>query len=468
MDTAIQEPFAPNSDAPQASDPHPAQPIPYGLKDGRMWLPTEVEPGRRCGCICPACERPLWAKAQKSVLRRPYFAHEPGSDCAYGYETALHERAKQLIADHGQIMLPAWQGAAGAMPNPPKTRDRRGNWHEGRCIEFPATTVNLTDVSKELPRDGYTPDVTATDGEGQLLIEIRVTHAVDEIKAQRVIDAGDRMMEIDLSYLHRHTHDPAAFEHAVLHEASNRKWISYPRAVADWKAARDELLQQVADLDRARDVELERYRWGEPIQTVRPEESRKQAQKDWMREQLRLPHARALEVLSERTDQGRVSLLRKKQADAAMAKVRELAKAVPPQVLAACTRHHFDAWIYGVDATLWQLMAYKHFVGSQQVGFRFNQRDVAQWLRRSFDYDRELWSLFNAQYQARSSARQNGYSKRRIACWFFSDEENGAIPNYYAPVNAFAAQLQAIDTVYALPDIVGELEVQKPASEAPQ
>src|SRR5690606_29809801 len=93
----------------------------------------------------------------------------------------------------------------------------------------------------------YQPDVYARDGAGELLIEIRVTHAVDDCKAARVQAQGRRMVEIDLSQLHRNTpHDQNAFEQAVLFDPANRNWISCPEAVADWQASKLELDEQVA------------------------------------------------------------------------------------------------------------------------------------------------------------------------------------------------------------------------------
>jgi hypothetical protein len=49
----------------------------------------------------------VYAKHCLSEKVAPHFAHAPGSNCATGFETALHLAAKQLIAARGVLMFPA-------------------------------------------------------------------------------------------------------------------------------------------------------------------------------------------------------------------------------------------------------------------------------------------------------------------------------------------------------------------------
>ena len=96
------------------------------------------------------------------------------------------------------------------MPNPPQAQDDGGQWHNGRKVGLPGHTVALQGIEVERRFGTYTPDVSAIDPSGILLIEIRVTHAVDDGKATRVDAHGYRMVEIDLSHLDRNTpHDLA-------------------------------------------------------------------------------------------------------------------------------------------------------------------------------------------------------------------------------------------------------------------
>ena len=58
------------------------EPVPFGLKDGRLYEPLQVERGLACSCTCPGCGARLVAKHAPSGKVRPHFAHDKESDCA--------------------------------------------------------------------------------------------------------------------------------------------------------------------------------------------------------------------------------------------------------------------------------------------------------------------------------------------------------------------------------------------------
>src|SRR5690606_29385080 len=103
------------------------------------------------------------------------------------------------IAERRELVIPAWIGDPIDMPNPPHARDEEGRLHWGRQIDRPVRRVGLRDIEVERSFGTYQPDVYAQDEAGELLIEIRVTHAVDDRKAARVQAQDRRMVEIDLS-----------------------------------------------------------------------------------------------------------------------------------------------------------------------------------------------------------------------------------------------------------------------------
>src|SRR3546814_19720143 len=91
------------------------------------------------------------------------------------------------------------------MPNPPQASDADGHVHVGRRVDYPARQSALHKVELERWFGTYKPDVYEWDEAGELLVEIRVTHAVDGRKAARVQAHGRRMIEIDLSRRARDT-----------------------------------------------------------------------------------------------------------------------------------------------------------------------------------------------------------------------------------------------------------------------
>ena len=436
--------------------------VPFGLRDGRVWAPGEVAKGKACGCICPGCHAPLAAKAQESRRKRPHFAHLTDAGCQTGRETGIHQRAKQLIAERQELVIPAWTGDPIDMPNPPHARDDEGRLHWGRQIDRPMRRVGLHDIEVERSFGTYQPDVYAKDEAGELLIEIRVTHAVDDRKAARVQAEGRRMVEIDLSQLHRNVpHDQGAFEQAVLFDPVNRSWISCPEAVEDWRASKQELEDQVA----ARNVEiaLQRDKLARAAEARREREIQETKDKDgrkaYVRRLKRAMHANDLAQLSELTSPDRIRQILREHQISAEPRIGELLDAVPSAVRSACLRAHEDAWVFGVDPALWQLLAYDHFVARHSPSHRFNQKDVATWVRRSFHPEASLYRLFVAQYANRAEARRAGYSKRCLNYWVFTEEENARIPNFYAPINDFIDRLEAARVIRHLPAPIGECEV---------
>lgn len=436
--------------------------VPFGLKDGRVWAPGEVPKGKACGCICPGCHSPLAAKAQGSRRKRAHFAHLTDTGCQTGRETGIHKRAKQLIVDHQRLVIPAWVGDLIDMPNPPHAHDDDGRLHWGRQVGHSTRSVDLRSVEIERSFGSYKPDVVAWDEVGELLIEVRVTHAVGDIKAERVQAQGRRMVEIDLSQLHRDIpHDLRAFEHAVLDDAVNRSWISCPEAVAEWQASKLELDEQVAV--RNREIAQLRAQWVKAVQARGERETQEKKDKDgrksYMRRLKRAEHAEDLAQLMELTSPERIDCVLRDYQISAEERVSELLESVPVAVRSACLRAHGDAWIFGVDPALWQLLTYAHFVATRSPGDLFNQKDVATWIRASFHPEKALYRLFISQYANRAEAQRAGFRKRQLAYWVFTDEENDRIPNFYSPINDFIDRLESARVIRKLSAPIGECEV---------
>lgn len=69
----------------------------YALnQEGHLVHIDSVLNGNECGCICPACKKPLQAK-NAGQIRIHHFAHNSGVDCPASLETTLHLLAKDKI-----------------------------------------------------------------------------------------------------------------------------------------------------------------------------------------------------------------------------------------------------------------------------------------------------------------------------------------------------------------------------------
>jgi hypothetical protein len=194
--------------------------VPFGLKDGRLWFVNDVPTGLACGCQCPdpACGRPLIARNQPIPGRQRayYFAHAGDPVACGGRESALHRMAKEILLQAPKLRLPAL-----ALSDED---------------HFETTTVALASEARAEVRllDGQARSdvsvwLTLEDGMplAELHIEVRVSHAVDALKASRVVGDGMTMLEIDLSKVcDELLQDRDAFSRCVLDEANNRTWVN--------------------------------------------------------------------------------------------------------------------------------------------------------------------------------------------------------------------------------------------------
>lgn len=191
----------------------PALRVPFGLKEGQLYEPRQVLNGGKCGCVCPACKRPLVAK-QKATT--PHFAHAPGEDCANALETALHLAAKQLIATRMELRLPEVKFF--------------NHWAEKSGFQTISVEqlVKVSHVAIEPWLDDFRPDLAVTIGEQAYLVEIAVTHFVDEPKFNKIRARKIPTIEIDASALKRNFTFSALAE-LLFTSTYPASWLYHPR-----------------------------------------------------------------------------------------------------------------------------------------------------------------------------------------------------------------------------------------------
>ena len=166
----------------------------------------EVPPGLMCGCICPACKKPVVAKKQ-GLVREHHFAHYQSEDCEHCNETQLHLTAKALIEKMGTVVLPA-------ITYPYEQKFHRSSWK-----------IYIAKVELEKRLDSIIPDVLVTTSFiGKYIIEIRVTHSVDEIKRNKIRQLGISTIEIDLSDFDQNQPNEDQLKEALC-DPSRMTWI---------------------------------------------------------------------------------------------------------------------------------------------------------------------------------------------------------------------------------------------------
>lgn len=201
--------------------------IPFGLSSANWQLfePRGVPLGKACGCLCPACFAPLYAKHCLDSKVVPHFAHAPGSDCAKGYETAMHLAAKQLIDERRSLMLP---GLAAKL----EIRDAMGRQYYAERIVVPRGLHELDSVILEKSIEDIRPDIIIeAPGLGRVLVEIAVTHFVNAEKLEKIKTGKIPALEIDISGLRQATFDE--LRKVLFEEPKNSVWIFHPQVDTD-------------------------------------------------------------------------------------------------------------------------------------------------------------------------------------------------------------------------------------------
>lgn len=187
-------------------------------ENGDLVHVLDAKRGGACDLICPDCRGALIAN--KGTKKQHYFSHAFKIECERAGESALHQYAKKIIEERGSLWLPE-VGLQGPM---------------GYEMLRKADEVSFTYVEAEPPMEGFRPDVAATKVPRQgaprrLLIEILVTHAVDEEKRKLLEKNGETTIEIDLSKVDRTVrYDEDTLAEVILKSAP-REWL-YHRDIA--------------------------------------------------------------------------------------------------------------------------------------------------------------------------------------------------------------------------------------------
>lgn len=180
---------------------------------GRVVHIDDVANGARCECICSQCAGLLIAK-NGGQERAHHFAHESGTECAGGAETAIHVAAKQIVADYKRIALPLPIGEMG---------NEKAKFSVFDQVQLEFALLNSS-TQQRIIADCY-----AQNSLDLLIIEIAVFHRVDSDKATMIEDLGIPAIEIDLSDQIGKMVDWNNLIRLVLFDMSRRRWILAPQ-----------------------------------------------------------------------------------------------------------------------------------------------------------------------------------------------------------------------------------------------
>jgi hypothetical protein len=213
----------------------------YGLgPDGRLRHISEVQGGKACDCVCPACRAPLVAKLPKEKITR-HFAHLAETSCSGGPETAVHYLAKEVLDANKRLKVPSVEASSG----------------EFKEVAYVTREMAFDRAEIERRLDGVTPDIIVYHGDRELLVEIYVTHRCGQEKIDRLKAMNLPALELDLSHLGRNaTREEVA--QAVTTKAP-RKWLYNAKIDAAQRRADDKAAKAKLQKDRKLDEEARVY-----------------------------------------------------------------------------------------------------------------------------------------------------------------------------------------------------------------
>lgn len=168
--------------------------VPFGLREGRLYEPMQVEQGLACNCTCPGCSGALIAKHAPLGKVRPHFAHYSDSVCAGGLESAVHLAAKQLIDEKRELYLPELVATVRSRLAGFQYLERRETVHKGAL-------AHLDQVRVEESLGQIRPDLIVETAGQQVLVEIAFTSFVSSEKLERIRLKSIGAIEVDVSDL---------------------------------------------------------------------------------------------------------------------------------------------------------------------------------------------------------------------------------------------------------------------------
>lgn len=353
--------------------------VPFGLKDGVIYEPKQVENGLACGCICPSssCNAPLEAVANKTDKDYDYkvvahFRHAKDEGCVNGRESAIHLAAKQLIEEHGKIFLPAIVAKV-------QKRDARGEMHQPFTILRQQGIIKLQSVRLEESVGDFKPDLIAIDENGvELLIEIAVTSFVGEDKLEKVKSYGRPLVEINASEVPIDNFKQLAQLLFKPVDVTKFEWKYHPDEVREELRLTEELNLKLKDIEikAKKEDELRRFRQ-QKAEANRKHEQEKERQRIAELEEERLEKAKRFKEYPEAIKLG------------LFLKFLNIDESKIPWFLNYKVHGENS---FGVARKTWQLSIFGVFIqrSEERKKERFSLEEVAIWVNERFVVTQEF------------------------------------------------------------------------------
>jgi|JI10StandDraft_1071094.scaffolds.fasta_scaffold205515_1 hypothetical protein len=175
-------------------------------------------------------------------------------------EGVLHWVVKKLLVAAGRIRVPGLSH---------RVEDAHDSQSFSRVATVPATLLELRDVRVEHRLPGLVPDIVCmarnTSGkseEFELLVEVAVTHKVNEEKLQKIRAQGLACLELDATKFKvggRVRVGELSLE--VVTDTRNKRWLHHPQLDIEISKAKAALKQEIRQAQLAQQEQVDRANW---------------------------------------------------------------------------------------------------------------------------------------------------------------------------------------------------------------
>lgn len=238
--------------------------IHYALKEGKfvsiLDIPEE-ERGLKCNCFCPLCNEKLSAKL--GTKKEHHFSHTSNSNCDSEHinQTALHILAKEIIEEVKFIKFPPLS-IAFIQTDTYKKLSANDKYRFEKEFDTPFTLISETYVTfdqiiLEKRLSSIIPDIIGIANGKECLIEIAVSHFVDEEKKAKVQKLNLPMIEIDLSFYSDSSLNRRNLRNLIIEDVSTKKWIFNPKLSRESYKAEEYFSTQIKEVFAAEKAEFE-------------------------------------------------------------------------------------------------------------------------------------------------------------------------------------------------------------------
>lgn len=169
-----------------------------------------AENGLKCNCLCPICKEPLKANTLGKIKRK-HFSHNINSNCINHLETVIHKFAKQILEDNKRIVIP------------------KLTYNNEILVKEQNIDFEIVELEKYLSEYSFKPDIIGTTlyhgKRSNLIIEIAVTHKIDNVKLQKIKASNISTIEIYLNPREMLDKNLNEIKEIIINNTTNKSWI---------------------------------------------------------------------------------------------------------------------------------------------------------------------------------------------------------------------------------------------------